>query len=100
MKKEQIQEIISLSSLIMTDPEYTFFINYIQNDDLTSARLFLDNMMSNLHAQLEENTNIDEIIVHYERCNQLEDLVLDLILGDSLKNDKRKPARRRIIVTQ
>jgi len=99
MKKVQIQEIISLSSLIMVDPEYTFFINYIQQGDYTSARLFLDTLMSNLHDELEVSDTPDQAIIQYERCNQLEDLVLDLIVGDNQMNDKRKNTRRRIIVT-
>lgn len=100
MKKVQIQKIISLSSFIMVDPEYTIFTSYILNEDFVSARLFLDKLMSQLHDELEESDESDQAIIRYERCNQLEDLVLDLIVGDSQMNDKRKQSRKRIIVTR
>lgn len=98
MKKVQIQEIISLSSFIMVDPEYTIFTDYIRNGDYTSARLFLDTLMSKLHDELEVSDTPDQTIIQYERCNQLEDLVLDLIIGDTQMNDKRKNTRRHIIL--
>lgn len=100
MKKSQIQKIISLSSFIMVDPEYTIFTNYIRNEDFVSARLFLDTLMSQLHDELEESEDTDQAIIRYERCNQLEDLVLDVIVGDSQTNDKRKKSRKRIIVSR
>ncbi len=100
MKTVQIQKIISLSSFIMVDPEYTIFTNYIRNEDFVSARLFLDTLMSQLHDTLEESEDPDQAIIQYERCNQLEDLVLDLIIGAHPTNVRKKKSRRRIIVTR
>lgn len=98
MKKVQIQEIINLSSFIMVDPEYTTFIKYIKNEDFTSARLFLDKLLSKLHTELGETDHPDQVITQYRRCNRLEDLVLELILGVETKDEsKNKPVRRRII---
>lgn len=97
MKKEQIQEIISLSSFIMVDPEYTRFITYVKNLDFTSARLFLDTLMSKLHAELGESENSEYIVNQYRRCNKLEDLILDLIVSTEKKDDKNKRVRQRII---
>lgn len=97
MKKRKIQEIISLSSFIMVDPEYTRFITYVKNLDFTSARLFLDNLMSKIHDSLGETENSEQIIDQYRRCNKLEDLILDLIMSTEKTNDKTKRVRQRII---
>lgn len=97
MNKVQIQEIISLSSLIMVDPEYTKFITYVKNSDFTSARLFLDKLMSKLHSELGESENSEQIIYQYSRCNKLEDLILDLIVSTEKTDDKNKRVRQRII---
>lgn len=85
---KKIQEIISLSSFIMVDPEYTIFTNYLKNNDLHSARIFLDKLSNTLHIELGSSDNYDLALQHYKKCNKLEDLVLDLLIQESVENDK------------
>lgn len=99
MKKVQIQKIISLSSFIMTDLEYNKFINYITFAKFNSAILFLDKIMCKLHKKLEESLDIQNLISQYEKCNQLENIVFDLLLSEKQMNDKKTNTRRRMVVT-
>jgi len=98
MKKVQIQEIISLSSLIMIDPEYTTFITYIRAGEYTEARLFLDKLMSKLHQLLQADNDDQQILIQYQRCDQLENLVLNLIIGDDIEDESTNKNTRRNII--
>lgn len=86
----KIQEIINLSSFIMVDPEFTRFTNYLKTKDFNSARIFLDKLNEKLHLELDTSDNYELILLHYKKCNRLEDLVMDLIIQESMINEKLK----------
>lgn len=95
MKQIKIQEILSLSSLTMVDPEYTQFTQYIKQGHYTSARLFIDNFIEDFYEKHDEE--YPDFVAQCKRLDRLENLVLDLIIeATTVYDEKSKRVRPRI----
>lgn len=81
MNKKTLQNITNLATFIFEENEYTLFMNHIHNNDLTNARLVLSDIMTkfDLLFLLQDD---QEFISQYKKCNELENLVMDLIISE------------------
>lgn len=81
MNKKTLQNITNLATFIFEENEYLLFMNYIHNNNLTDARLVLSDIMIkfDLLFLLQDDP---EFISQYKKCNELENLVMDLIINE------------------
>lgn len=75
--KENIIRIEQLAALLFADKNYNKFINYIETNQITSARLMIDN-------EIDKYDSEEHFISHFEHdiADQLLDLVMDLIINE------------------
>ena len=82
MKKEVLQKIKNLAKFIFDDgPSYSRFLALIASNELTAARLFLDNQLEEIELLLDVTDNDEALISQYKQCDELIDVVIDLIVN-------------------
>lgn len=75
--KQNILKIEQLAALLFADIQYNKFINYIETNQINSARLMIDIEID----QYDLDSHIDSYFEHHI-ADQLQDLVMDLIINE------------------
>lgn len=86
MNKKLKLQIINLAKFIFEDAEYVKFITYLQNNKLNDLRLLVDEKVE-LLSIVNEFGDADEVILQQiEYCDELENLVMDVFIGEMKVN--------------
>lgn len=93
MKKELLQKISKLCYFVLDDRECKKFLIYLINDDIHSARLYLDKIIENIEFSLAFEENDEELKRQLEHSNKLMDLVIELTIVNEGDNEERKQVR-------
>ncbi len=80
MKKEILQKINNLAKFIFDEVNFNKFFALIANNELNEARLFLDSQLDELKMLLELTDNEEGLLNQYKQCDELFDIVIDLII--------------------
>jgi len=93
MKKELLQKITELCYFVLDDKECKKFFTYLLNDDINSARLYLDKIIENIEFSLAFEENDEELKRQLEHSNKLMDLVMELTIVNDRDNEEGKQVR-------
>lgn len=86
MNKKLKLQIINLAKFIFEDAEYVKFITYLQNNKLNDLRLLVDEKVE-LLSIVNEFGDADEVVLQQiEYCDELENLVMDVFIGEMKVN--------------
>lgn len=84
MNKKTLQKINNLAKFIFTESKYHILMKYIVNDEYQSARLLIENELEELDLMRHISQVDDELLSQYKQCDRLLDIVMDLILDESV----------------
>lgn len=82
MNLDTLQKITTLASFVFDDADYKSFIKFVAQKEYQKARVGLDRQMSKFELSIENEINSTLSITLYEKANQLEDIVMDLIIEE------------------
>ncbi len=82
MKKEILQRIKNLAKFVFDEGvNFNKLLALIVSNEFTAARLFLDNHLEEIESLLDLTENDEDILNRYKQCDELIDIVIDLIIN-------------------
>lgn len=91
MNKDVLQRLDYLASLVFDDKEYKNFINFIVKKLYTNAKIIIEKNLDKLEIKSVTDPE-DTILYRYQKAEELDSLVTDLIIEEI--NDREKESRQ------
>lgn len=79
MNKKVLQKINNLAKFIFDEEGFHKLMSLIVNDKFNDARLFIDDQLQELEVLLGLTDNDEGLLNQYKQCDELIDIVIDMI---------------------
>jgi len=79
MNKKILQNITNLAKFIFDESEYNRFIKSIKTGEFNSARLILDEKITELELMVHLDEEDDVLLSQYKQADKLMDVILDIM---------------------